>query len=48
MNFKCHKCGKVFKRDARSKATKVFLYKRGYKSYCEKEGVIVYCKELKQ
>lgn len=40
----CKYCKKTFNRDMRSKISKLFMSKRGYKSVCETVGKTVYLK----
>ena len=35
MKFRCRHCGMIFVRDMRFKISKLFMTKRGYKSFCE-------------
>lgn len=42
MKFKCRHCGAITFRDMRLKISKLFMTKRGYKSYCDKFGKTTY------
>lgn len=44
MKLWCKHCKSIIVRDAREKAFKLFMTKRGYKSYCEKIGKDIYLK----
>lgn len=46
MTLKCRHCGAVIKRDAREVIFKMFMTKRGYRSYCEKINKITFLKKV--
>lgn len=47
MKFYCPACKQIVKRDMRSKLGRSFMTKRGYKSYCDEAGRVVFLKPIK-
>jgi hypothetical protein len=47
MKLQCPACKQIIKRDMREKISKLFMTKRGYKSYCDQTGRNVFLKEVK-
>ncbi len=47
MRFKCPGCKEIIKRDMRRVEAKIQLFRRGYRTYCDKISKTVYCKPVK-
>lgn len=46
MKFICPHCKEIVERDMRLKVSRMFMTKRGYRSYCEETGKDVVMKPL--